>query len=71
MKDENRISAEETKLMRVTWYAKALTEFNKMRTGISGAEFASKAIMEKWEKENPNKILNFEGGKVVGMFDKP
>lgn len=60
----------ETKLIRVKCYSAVVAEFNKMRTGVSVAEFASQAIMEKWERENPNKVLNFEGGKVVGMFEK-
>jgi len=66
----DKIKAEETKLIRVTKTSAAYAEFNKLRTDVNVAEFVSKAIVEKWERDNVGKKLVFNGGKVVGIETK-
>lgn len=66
---ENKIQAEKTKLIRVTERSAGYAEYNKLRNGVSVAEFASRAIVEKWERENVGKKLVFIGDRVVGCVD--
>lgn len=67
--DLDKIKAEETKLIRVTKKAAGYAAYNKLGTGVSVADFASAAIVEKWERENVGKKLVFIGDRVIGSID--
>jgi len=54
----------ESKLVRVGTHALVYAEFNKRENYKTVGLFIEEAIIEKWKKENPNKGLVIEGGKV-------
>ena len=64
--DNGKISVS-TKLIRVDKLAVAHAEYNKGCGGDSVIRYVSDAIIEKWERENVGKRLEFLGDKVVGI----
>lgn len=66
----DKIKAEPTKLIRVTEKAASYAEYNKVFNGDSVAEFASIAIIEKWERDNTDKVPVFKNGLMIGFTCK-